>query len=158
MKYKRREVTIHDLTTLVGTEYFQTGEGITFYTEDKEVDELITIGDLMEKFYKINRSQMPLAFVLMEDKSQSIIEKVWQIVMRGSFYIVSEQNKSTEGPHPTKLYFRSFSKPIINHWIASVQIMAFFFNEKQMREAIISAIKQKEFSYLPENEKRAITL
>lgn len=155
-KRSKRAKTIDDLTTLTGTEYYQTEEGITFSLVDCSEDQMISMGELMKKFYRINLTQPPLAFVLQEDRSQAIFEKIYHVVMRGNFYMDIEKNQATEGPHRCRLWFRSFSPPKQAYWIASTQIMAFFFNEKEMKEAVIAAIKAKEFYMLPSNEDKPV--
>lgn len=109
------------------------------------------MGDLLAKFYRINEGQNPLVLRLMDEPSNLIRgEKIWQIVMRGNFYIRIESNKETHGPHPTQLWFQSFGEKK-NYWLASMQVMAFFFNEEEIKAAIITGVDQKEFFMLPQN-------
>jgi hypothetical protein len=48
------------------------------------------------------------------------------------------------------LWFQTFGDKK-NYWLASMQTMAFFFNEDQMREAIMAGVDTKEFFMLPAN-------
>jgi hypothetical protein len=113
---------------------------------------MITMGDLVKKYYRINEEQNPLVMRLMEEPG-SIIQgdKVWQVVMRGNFYLRIEANhRERHGPHACQLWFKSFTDHK-SHWLASCQLMAFYFNEEQMREAILAANKNQEFFILPCN-------
>jgi len=116
------------------------------------------MGDLLAKFYRINEDQQPLGFKLVEDDRQAIREKFWYAVMRGNFFIRIEQHQSTEGPHRCELWFKCFSPPKDAHWIASCQLMGFFFNEEEMKIATLQAISQREFFMLPSNRDKPITL
>lgn len=140
----RKPLTIEKLTTLTDSEYFQNNEGVTFSVEDKAMENLITIKDLIAKFYRIQKGLNPIAFKLITENRESIPEKVWIIVMYGNFHLDIYSNKSHSGPHPLRLWFKSFTTKDA-HWIASCQIEAFFFNEKEMREAVRQAIIQKSF-------------
>lgn len=149
---KRRVKTFDDVTTLTGKEYYQDEEGVTFRVEDTAYDHMITMGELLAKFYRINEGQPPLVMHLIDEPSRLIRgEKIWQIVMRGNFYIIIESNQSHGGPHPTKLWFQTFGDKK-NYWLASMQAMAFFFNEEQMRQVIMTGVDTKEFFMLPENK------
>jgi hypothetical protein len=57
----------------------------------------------------------------------------------------------SHGPHRCRLWFRSFTPPIQTYWVASVQLMAFYFNEEEIRNAIKLAVDQREFFMLPAN-------
>lgn len=148
--------TFADVQQLKGNEYYQTEDGIAFRTESTEVDAMVTLGDLLAKFYRFNEEQPPLAFRLKEDESQAIREKVYLVAMRGNFFIDIEKGSDTEGPHRCRLWFKTFSKDPVtkistNYWLASLQLMGFYFNEEQMKEALLTAIAAQEFFMLPEN-------
>jgi hypothetical protein len=109
------------------------------------------MGELLAKFYRINEEQRPLVMRLIDEPAGLIRgEKIWQIIMRGNFYIVIEANKESHGPHPTQLWFQSFGDKK-NYWLASMQVMAFFFNEEEVRQAIMTGVATKEFYMLPAN-------
>jgi len=128
-----------------------TDSGIAFRTEDESYDRMITMGELLAKFYRLNRQQKPLVAILVDEPSKLIHgEKIWQMVMRGNFYIVIEQNQSISGPHPAKLWFQTFVTKK-NIWLASMQVMAFYFNQDQMVAAIRQATDSREFYMLPSN-------
>lgn len=154
----RKTRTYEDVTRLEGTEFYQLEDGVTFYLENIAVDSQIYLGDLVARFYNINEEQNPLFFKLLEDASQSIPEKTWHVAMRGNFFIDIEKNfYGTEGPHRTRLFFKTFSKPQVNHWIASLQLMAFYFNEEQMKAALLLAIANREFYVAPDDINKTIT-
>lgn len=146
-----RQKTIEDLTRLEGNEYYQTPDGITLRLEDIGYNHMITMSQLLAKFYRINEGQRPLVIHLTEEPG-SIIQgdKIYQIVMRGNFYLRIEPNKERFGPHRCQLWFKSFTDKK-QHWLASCQLMAFFFNEKEIDQAIRTAVDQKEFFMLPQN-------
>lgn len=147
-----RQKTFQEVSQLEGTEYYlDTDSGVAFRTEDESYNRMITMGELLAKFYRINRQQKPLVAVLVDEPSNLIHgEKIWQMVMRGNFYVVIEQNQSISGPHPAKLWFQTFvTKKSI--WLASMQVMAFYFNEEQMVAAIRQAVDSREFYMLPAN-------
>lgn len=151
MRRPRKIKTFADVQKLTGTEYHQLPDGVTFYTEDIGVDAQITMGDLLKKFYRINDEQQPLTMLLKEDVSRSIPEKNWLIVWRGNFHMEIDKGRNTIGPHCCKLWFRSFTTktPI---WIATLQVMAFYFNETEIKTCIQEAVTSKQFFMLPENE------
>lgn len=154
-----RTKTFADVTRLEGTEFHQLENGITFYLEDTAVDRMMCCGDLLGRFYEFNEGQQPLHFGLIEDRTQSIPEKVWHVIMRGSFYMDIEQGRELEGPHRCRLWFRTcFAQHKQNHWIASLQLMAFYFNEQQMKDALLAAMTAKEFFMLPSNLDKPIIL
>jgi hypothetical protein len=155
---KRRPKTFADVTNLVGNEYYQDPEGVTFRVEDTAYDHMITMGELLAKFYRLNEGQRPLVMRLIDEPSRLIRgEKIWQVIMRGNFYLLIESNQSHGGPHPTKLWFQTFGDKK-NYWLASMQTMAFFFNEDQMREAIMVGVDSKEFFMLPANRDIAVSV
>lgn len=146
-----RKKTFEEVTRLEGTEYYQTPEGVTFRTEDIGYDRMISMGELLEKYYRINEEQPPLVVALRDEPSQLIRgEKIYQVVMRGNFYIIIESNQSTSGPHRCMLWFKSFTDHK-QHWLASCQMMAFFFNEAEVRQQIMELTAKKEFFMLPQN-------
>jgi hypothetical protein len=115
-------------------------------------DRLTTYGDLLNKFYYLNHEQQPLVWMLEEDRAQAIAEKLWLGVFRGSFHVrIILNHHDKTGPHRCELWFRTFSQPPKNHWIASLQLMAFYYNEEQMKSALLEAIEKREFFILPRN-------
>lgn len=158
MRRKRRAKTIDDLTRLEGTEFLQTEDGITFYLEDVAVDKQIYMGDLLTKFYNFNEEQQPLVFKLLEDERQAIREKMWHVVMRGNFFLDIEQGREIAGPHCCRLWFRCFLPRKEVHWLASVQLEAFYFNEEQMKAELLRAMAEREFYMLPANRDKPVIL
>jgi hypothetical protein len=158
VKRPRRPKTLADVTKLEGTEYYQDPEGFTFRVEDSAYDQMKTMGELLAKCYKINEGQRPLVMRLIDEPSNLIRgEKIWQVILRGNYYCIIESNQSTGGPHPCKLWFQTFGDKK-NYWLASMQIMAFFFNEEHIRQAIMDGIDKREFFMLPANEEVPIVV
>lgn len=133
--------------------------GIALSLEHKAMDEMVYMGDLLNKFYNRNEDQMPLVMILIDEPNPVVAgSKMYQVVMRASFFLKIEAGRDRSGPHRTVLYFRNFSKPIVTTEIAAVQLMAFFFNETEMRDALIKAVTDREFFMLPVNRDIPIRL
>jgi hypothetical protein len=154
-KHERKQKTFGEVAAMTGTDFYQCSNGITFYLEDIAMDSMIYLGELLAKFYRINEDQPPLVLTLLDDPRQAIPEKVWYAVMRGNFYIEVIEGRSKSGPHQTKLWFKSFTDKK-THWIATLQTMAFFFNENEIREGLLKSIAAREFFMLPANRDKAI--
>jgi hypothetical protein len=123
------------------------------------VETKVFMGELLDKFYNRNDEQPPLVFRLTEEPNPVVANsKFWQCVMRGSFVIEIEQGRELGGPHSAKLHFRNFTPPVKATWLASCQLMAFYFNENQMREELMRAVHTREFFMLPKNRDIAIDL
>lgn len=152
---KRRIKTYAEVATLQhGEFYLSESTGVYLYFEDTMVGQQIFLEDLLDKFYRINYEQPPLVVQLM-DGHEAIPEKVWYLVMRGNFYVEVIKGRNHEGPHQVKLWFKSFTTKQA-FWIATLQLMAFYFNEKEIKDGILRAIFENEFFMLPSNRKRAI--
>jgi hypothetical protein len=154
-KHQRRRKTFEEVSAMNGTDFYQCDNGITFYLVDTEMEQMIYMAELLQKFYRINEDQPPLVIQLMDNKWQPFPEKTWYMVMRGNFYIEVIKNQATEGPHQTKLWFKSFTDKKV-YWIATLQTMAFFYNEQQIKESLLKAISEREFYMLPANRDKGI--
>lgn len=163
LKYRRNSKprppkTFADVSTLTGTEYYQTDEGVTLRLEDRNYDRMTTMQEVLDKFYLLNGDQQPLVFRLVDEPSGLVRgDKVYHIMFRGSFVVQIEQGHDKSGPHRCRLYFRSFTENKA-HWIATLQLMAFFFNEAQVKETLLTEIANKTFYMLPANRERPITI
>jgi hypothetical protein len=157
--YKRRpkrQKTYAEVCELQSNEFWLSEDtGIVLYFEDTMVGQQIYLGELLAKFYRINEDQPPLVFQFMENTNAPFPEKTWYAIMRGNFFIEIIEGHRKEGPHQTKLWFQTFTDRK-SHWIASLQLVVFYFNETQVREALLKAIAEKEFYMTPENRDRAI--
>jgi hypothetical protein len=122
-----------------------------------EPDRLWPLGELLQKFYSINEGLKPIAFKLVEDDAQSIKEKIWYAVMYAGWHIRIEQGSETGGPHQCQLWYKSMSMRK-NFWVATVQLMAFYFNEDEMCVALLLAIDNKEFFMTDEDRDKCITI
>lgn len=120
---------------------------------------LWTLGELLEKFYQANRGLKPIAWQMVEDIGSAIKTKDWYAVMYRGWHIrvVAGSNK-TEGPHACQLWFKTpgISSPRKNIWIATLQLMGFFFNENEMKSNLLEAIKNKEF-YMSDQDRDSTT-
>jgi hypothetical protein len=152
MRKPRKRKSFEELTALADHELSLSSEGIVMQLEDKDQAPKITYLELVKKFYRINRTLHPVATKLESDFSGAFIEKIWYVVWYGSFHMDISIGSETAGPHRCRLWFRTFTKPVDYHWLAAAQLMAFFFNEKEIKEGAKTIIKNKEFYILPQNE------
>lgn len=153
----RRIKTIADLERLEGKEFYQTADGIAFRTEDISVDAMIRMDELLERFYRFNADQPPLVFRLIDDPAPVVRgAKLWQGIYRGNFYMDIDQGVDSHGPHCCRLWFKCFSLLKASHWIATLQVMAFFFNEEEIKAYVSDAIYNQKFFMLPENRNKPI--
>jgi hypothetical protein len=155
LKRKRKVKTFEEILELHGTEFYLTENGIVFYLENVGIGEQIYLGELLAKFYRLNEDQAPLVFRFLNDPRQAIPEKVWYAVMRGNFYIEVIEGRDKAGPHQTKLWFKSFTDRK-SHWIATLQLMAFYYNEDEVRETLLKAIANREFFMSDQTRDKAI--
>jgi hypothetical protein len=150
-----------------------TAKDIEFEIVDVMEDHRITIIELVEKFYRIHLEQptaywgkkrqihetvQPHCFILREDEDYGtgLIEKFWVVLFRGGFAVeIRRHDKETDGPHVAKLWFQSFTDSS-RHWIATLQIVAFFYNEEQMKAALMTAIEEREWYVAPAEAKRSV--
>ncbi len=119
-----------------------------------EAARLWTLGELLNKFYYIHRGGLkPIAWQLVEDTGAAIKTKDWYAVMYGGWHvrIVAGSNR-TEGPHACQLWFKTpgITGPRKNLWIATLQLMGFYFNSEEMKTNLMAAIKAKEFYMSPQ--------
>jgi hypothetical protein len=151
---------------LTGKEYeyvhHPTVIGVVMELHEKKADQMITLGDLVEKFYRIHlptdthdERLNPIAFRLIDENRESISDKAWYGVFYGGFYVYIARAHKLHGPHVAQLWFKSFTTKLA-WWVATLQLVAFYFNENEMREALMSCIERKEW-YVSSNEaKKAI--
>lgn len=153
MRKPRRKKTIEELQP--DNVYKIQEDGIAFAIESTE-ERLppILFKDLLLKFYKINKGLKPITVQKGNSMQGPFVEPIWWLIMYGNFYLdVLKNETDMDGPHRCRLWFRTFDPPMQNHWLASAQLMAFFFNEKEIRNAAQELVKNKEFYMLPANEK-----
>lgn len=155
MRRKRRQKSFAEVAYLQGTEFYLSDSGVYLYWEDSMADRQIFLEDLLNKYYKINWEQPPLVIQLMDDSHGGLPEKVWYCIMRGNFYVEVIKGRNIDGPHQVKLWFKSFTTKQ-TFWIATLQLMAFFFNETEVKDGILRATAEGEFFMLPNNRKKAI--
>lgn len=152
---KRKPKTFEEVSAMTGTDFYQCSNGITFYWINPDMENQITVGDLVAKFYRINDGQNPLVLTCINAPYSPLPEKTWYAVMRGNFFIEIIEGRNKEGPHQTKLWFKSFTTKQ-TFWIATLQTMAFFYNENEIKEAILKAVGEKEFYIYPPNKDRGL--
>lgn len=148
-----------------------TDKDIEFVTYDVMEDHRITIAELIEKFYRIHLLQPtkywgkkrsvletvpPVVFMLQEDQEFQIIEKYWVAIFRGHFAVeIRKHEKEKDGPHIAKLWFQSFTDNK-RHWIATLQIVEFFYNEEAMKAALMKAVEEREWYVAPAEANRSV--
>jgi hypothetical protein len=122
---------------------------------------VVFLGDLLAKFYQHNYYEyapvQPIA-VHMEAGETEGREEGWWFVYYHRFLIHIEQHYSSKwGPHIARLLYKSEYAPRI-HWIATLQIQAFFFSEEELSLHLFSAIRHRRFFIAPFDAKRIVIL
>lgn len=132
---------------------YQTGIFLTL-----EPARLWTIGELLNKFYEANHDLQPIAWSLVDDQASSVKVADWYAVMYRGWHIRVIRGSETEGPHQTQLWFKTPGMTCApkNIWIASLQLMGYYFNSDQMKEALLAAIAGREF-YLSDQDRDTTT-
>lgn len=153
-KPKRRK-TLQEVLELKPNEiWVDENTGIVLYLESPL--RLWTGSELIAKFYLINEELNPISFIMVQDVGQAWGEKDWYAIMYGGWHIRICKGSETGGPHQTQLWFKSSSMG--PHWIASLQLMGFYFNEEEMKASLLSAIANKEFFMSDEDRDRTLTI
>jgi hypothetical protein len=121
---------------------FNTGIYLTL-----EPVRLWTLGELLNKFYDANHELNPIAWEQVEDHASSITEKDWYAIMYRGWHIRIIKGYATEGPHQTQLWFKTpgMTCPPRSIWIATLQLMGFFFNSDEIKANLLAAIANREF-------------
>lgn len=115
-----------------------------------------TYKQMLEGFYRANCDvEKPIAFQLTEDGASSITVKDWYAVMYRGWHIRIVKGRETPGPHQCQLWYKSGTAKK-NYWVASLQLMGFYYNEDEMRDNLMAAIKEQEFYMTPKEEKQEI--
>ena len=154
-KFERRKKTFEEVCQLKPEDiHFDVDTGIVLYMEPTR---LWPLGELIQKFYQINDGLNPIVFKLVSDESESIPEKDWYAVMYGGWHIRIVRGRATDGPHSCQLWYKSMSMKK-NFWIATLQLMAFYFNEEEMLTALLTAIANKEFYMTDTDRDKLITI
>ena len=87
----RRQKTFEEVSSLEGTEYHATSDGV--YLSLESTVEPIAMGELLTRFYNRNLEQNPLVQQLVPDIYSPVANtKIWHVIMRGSFYLDIESN------------------------------------------------------------------
>lgn len=130
--------------------YLDEETGFYLYLDNSPT--LKTYEQMLAGFYRANEELDPIAFVLTEDGSSAFNVKDWYAVMYRGWHIRIVKGDQTPGPHQCQLWYKSGTEKK-NHWIATLQLMAFFFNEEEVKAALLKAIAEKEF-YLSDRERK----
>lgn len=151
----RRKKTLQEVLELKNNEIWVDEQtGIYLYLEENL--RLWTGSELIAKFYEINKDLNPISFVQVIDYGHAWAEKDWYAIMYAGWHIRICKGSSTEGPHQTQLWFKS--QTMGPHWIASLQLMGFYYNEGEMKVNLLLAIKNKEFYMSDEDRDKTLTI
>lgn len=156
VRRKRKPKTLEQVLELEENElHVNPDTGIVLYMENTQ-QRLWTWSELLHRFYEMNHDLMPIAFALVADGAQSWAEKDWYAILYGRWHIRIVKGSETEGPHQCQLWLKSES---MNQafWIASLQLMGFFYNEEEMKTNLMEEIKQKNFFMTDEERDRTLT-
>jgi hypothetical protein len=102
------------------------------------------MGELLMRFYQANEGLRPITFQMLEEGGESLPQKDWYAIMYRSWHIRIVLGSETGGPHQTQLWFKSQSMRKA-FWVATLQLMAFYYNKNEVLEALLTAIENKEF-------------
>lgn len=149
-KFQRRVKTYAEIIQPEkGEIYFNEETGIYLFTEPSMP--LMTYEQLLAKFYVANHELRPISFKLVNDGYGDFEQKDWYAIMYRSWHARIMEGEEKPGPHSCQLWFKS-SQMKKAFWIATVQLMFFFYNEEEAIESLLTAIREKEF-YLSPKEK-----
>lgn len=152
----RRRKTLEEVLQLKDDEiWVDENTGIVLYMEP--ILRLWTGRELIDKFYDFNKDLQPITFQLVTDEGHAWAEKDWYAIMYWGWHIRIIKGSDTEGPHQTQLWFKSTSLRKA-FWIASLQLMGFFYNEEEMKTNLLLAIDQKEFFMTDEDRDMTLTV
>lgn len=152
----KRIKTLEEILELKEDEIWVDPEtGIVLILEDNTL-RYFSCGELLIKFYERNKDLFPIIFQLVSDLGQAWAEKDWYAIMYGGWHIRIIKGPSTEGPHQTQLWFKSQSMG--PQWIASLQLMAFFYNEIEVKTNLLKSIEDREFFMSDEDKEKSITI
>ena len=156
-KFERKKKTFEQVCKWNENDlYVNEDTGIYLYMETAP-EHLFALGDLFYKFYLRNEGLQPITFQLVKDNSQAIEQQDWYAVMYGGWHIRILEGRSRSGPHQTQLWYKSHSMKK-NFWVATLQLEAFFYNENEMREALLKAIAERQFFITDQDRDVLITL
>ena len=108
---------------------------------------LWTLGELINKFYQANEGLDPIAWEQVEDQGSTLKIKDWYAVMYRGWHIRIVKGYATEGPHQTQLWFKTpgMTCPPKNIWVATLQLMGFYYNSDELKANLLQAIANREF-------------
>lgn len=156
-KFERRKKTYEEIIAFGPNDLFFNEEtGIVLRMEPAPLS-LWPLGELLQKFYQANQDLRPIAWELVDDPQQAIAEKNWYAVMYRGWHIRIVIGRETSGPHRCELWFKSTSMRK-NIWVATLQLMAFFYNGDEMLAALLQAIANREFFMSDDDRDKCITV
>lgn len=149
-KFQRRIKTYEEVARPEkGEIWFDETTGLYLYVEPTMP--LITYGQLLDKFYVANEGLSPITFQMVDDGGSAITQKDWYAIMYRGWHLRIFEGEEKPGPHSGRLWFKSSTMKRA-FWIATVQLMFFYYNEEEALAAILTAVREKEF-FLSEKER-----
>lgn len=130
--------------------YVNDSTGICLFV-DRE-NEMRTYEQMLAGFYRANADLNPIAFEKVDDVGSAIATKDWYAVMYRGWHIRIISGKETPGPHSVQLWYKSGTEKK-SFWVATLQLMAFFHNEEEVKEALLQTIRDQEFYISPKERK-----
>lgn len=121
------------------------------FVVEREVP-VTTIADLLKGFYKWYKgtTRRPLRFEINPEINgvcvydPTLNDDTWLAIYQRHYYVSVYKGSSYNGPHRAVLYYKPHRKlPTVRLGVA--QIVAQFYSEKEMGEALKDAIKFKEY-------------
>ena len=162
----RRQKTYEEIMAPKPNDLHTTDQfGIVIELYDTIENKVMTIGELVAKFYRVHLKQEahedrlnPVAFKLVEDPRSTVTDtKYWVAAMYAGFHVNIYRGPDTGGPHSAQLWYRSvYDHKRYPEWIATLQIMGFYFNEEEILNDLMRAIEEREFYISPTDKERGI--
>ncbi len=177
IKRRPRVIRLQDVLRLNENElHMDESVGTVIETYSPRMDERITLGDLLDKFYHLHiieesdywkarreeivpgRMVTPAAFKLIKNQNSALSEeKYWIAIFYGGFHVcINAHGKKSFGPHQAQLWFRSHTTNQF-HWIATLQLCVAFYSEKSMKEALMTACEAKEW-FISTHDRKAVII
>lgn len=118
-----------------------------------------TLHDLLQKFYYHNHyDTTPVRPISTHLEVGTEMEQGWYFFYYQRYYIFIEKHyQSSHGPHIARLQYKA-QYANRAHWIATLQIGAFFFSEEELLTHLYVAIRDRKFYITEQDGKRTVIL
>jgi hypothetical protein len=128
---------------------------------EKEL-KVATLQELLGKFYEeLDYGFYPLAWAYNPEKEGKPMYPDQHVVVvpfrLGFRVIIDRHGRFIGGPHAAMLYYKCYQIEDVV-WVATLQLEAMFFNDQAMKDALSTAITNREFFHSEKTGQTIITL